>query len=364
MPRTRGILFDRRACHPRPVSLLLDLPVTRSASISRRQFQTLAAVSGASLAVPSLTHAQDAAAGYPSKAVRVIVPFAPGGGTDALARLIGQKLQASLGQPFVIDNRPGASGIIGTDAVAKAAPDGYTLNFGLSTSLLMNQFLFTKLPYNPQKDLDMLYRAAEGVTVLVAKAGLPVKTGGDLLAYIKANKGKLSYGSYGQGSFPHLMGAYLNHISDGGMNHVAYKGESPMIQDLLGGQFDFCWSSAINTKQHIASGKLKAIGINAPYTVPALPGVPALKDSGLKEAPFSMVGWLALAVPAKTPKAIQEKLAAEIRAAMKDPEVRRKIEDMGFGPIDNSGPDAFAADYKRELPRWQELVKLSGAKLD
>jgi tripartite-type tricarboxylate transporter receptor subunit TctC len=341
------------------------MSVSRSL-LTRRQFQTLTAASGAALAVPGLAHAQaaNAAAGYPNKPVRIIVPFTPGGGTDALARLIGQKLQTSLGQPFVIDNRPGASGIIGTDAVAKAAPDGYTLSFGLSTSLLINQFLFSKLPYNPQKDLEMLYCVADGTTVLVAKAGLPVKNGGELLAYIKANKGKLSYGSYGQGSFPHLMGAYLNHISDGDLNHVAYKGESPMIQDLLGGQFDFCWASAINTKQHIATGKLKAIGINASQPMSALPGVPTLKDSGLKEAPFAMVGWLAMAVPAKTPKAIQEKLAAEIRTALKDPEVRRKVEEMGFGPIDNSGPDAFTADYKRELPRWQELVKLSGAKLD
>ncbi|WP_236904085.1 Bug family tripartite tricarboxylate transporter substrate binding protein [Comamonas serinivorans] len=325
----------------------------------------MAAASGAALTVPGLAQAQaDAAASYPNKAVRVVVPFAPGGGTDTLARLLGQKLQTSLGQPFVIDNKPGASGIIGTDAVAKAAPDGYTLSFGLSTSLLINQFLFSKLPYNPQKDLDMLYRVADGATVLVAKPGLPVKTGAELLAYIKANKGKLSYGSYGQGSFSHLMGAYLDHVTQGDLNHVAYKGESPMIQDLLGGQFDFCWSSAINTKQHIATGKLKAIGVNAPKQLSALPGVPTLQESGMKEAPFAMVGWLAMAVPAKTPKAIQEKLAAEIRTALKDPEVRRKIDDMGFGALDNSGPDVFAAEYKREMPRWQELVKVSGAKLD
>ena len=301
---------------------------------------------------------------YPNKAVRIIVPFAPGGATDALARVLGQKLQTSLGQPFLVDNRPGASGIIGTDAVAKAPPDGYTLNFGLSTSLLINQFLFSKLPYNPQKDLDMLYRVADGTTVLVVRAGLPVKNGTELLAYIQANKGKLSYGSYGQGSFAHLMGAYLNHITQGDLNHVAYKGEAPMVQDLLGGQFDMCWSSAVNTKQHIAGGKIKVIGVNSSKPMAALPGVPTLKDAGMKEAPFQMVGWLAMAVPAKTPKAIQDKLAAEIRTAMKDPEVRRKVEEMGFGPIDNSGPEAFATEYQRELPRWQELVKLSGAKLD
>lgn len=332
-------------------------------SLTRRRFQSVAAASGAAFAVPVLAQTNPAN-GYPNKAVRVIVPFAPGGGTDALARLIGQKLNTSLGQPFLIDNKPGASGIIGTDAVAKAAPDGYTLNFGLSTSLLINQFLFSKLPYNPQKDLDMLYRVADGTTVMVANPKLPVKTGAELMAYIKANKGKLSYGSYGLGSFPHLVGAYLDHITQGGMNHVAYKGEAPMIQDLLGGQFDFCWASAVNTKQHIAAGKLTAIGISGPKRMPTMPEVPTLKESGMTDPVFQMVGWLAMAVPAKTPKEIQEKLAAEIRAALKDPEVRRKVEEMGFGVVDNSGPAAFAADYKRELPRWQELVKVSGAKLD
>ena len=337
-------------------------------SLSRRAVTwavTASALTGTAglLATFNTAQAQQAAV-YPTKAIRIVVPFPAGGTQDVLMRMVAEPLAQRLKQPIVVENRGGAAGNLGADVVAKAAPDGYTLNFGLSTSLLINQFLFAKLPYNPQKDLDMLYRVADGVTVLVAKAGLPVKNGAELVAYIKANKGKLSYGSYGQGSFPHLMGAYLDHVTGGGMNHVAYKGEAPMIQDLLGGQFDLCWSSAINTKQHIASGKLKAIGINAPYTVAALPGVPALKDSGMKEAPFSMVGWLAMAVPAKTPKAIQEKLAAEIRAAIADPEVRRKIEDMGFGPIANSGPEAFAADYKRELPRWQELVKLSGAKLD
>ena len=326
---------------------------------NRRQLLALAA--GAAAAGPLAARAQT---GFATRPVKVVVPFAAGGATDVITRVLGEHMGKRFGQPVVVDNKPGGAGLIAGEMVVKSPPDGMTVLLGTTSSMLTNKYLYKKPPYDPLADLTPLVRVCLAPIALVVTNDVPAQNLQEFMAWLRANKGKLSYGSYGQGSFPHLMGAYLDHVTGGGMNHVAYKGEAPMIQDLLGGQFDLCWSSAINTKQHIASGKLKAIGINAPYTVAALPGVPALKDSGMKEAPFSMVGWLAMAVPAKTPKAIQEKLAAEIRAAIADPEVRRKIEDMGFGPIDNSGPEAFAADYKRELPRWQELVKLSGAKLD
>ena len=331
-----------------------------SCPVSRRQFHALSA---GALAMPGLALAQGAAS-YPNQPVKVIVPFAAGGGTDAIARLIGLKLAAALKQPFVIDNRAGASGMIGTTAVAKAPPDGYTINVGLSTSLLINQFLYTKMPYDPQKDLSMLYRLAAGTQILAVKPSLPVKNGTELLAYIKANKGKLSYGSYGAGSTPHLFGAYLNHITDGDMSHVPYKGEAPMVQDFLGGQLDIGWVSATVAKGHIVAGKLKAIGINSANSMKALPNVPTLKAAGLTDPVFSLEGWLAMAVPGKTPKDIQDKLAAEVRKAMQDPEVQRKIEDMGFSPVLDSSPEKFTAEYKEQMPKWAELVKISGAKLD
>ena len=331
-----------------------------SCPVSRRQFHALSA---GALAMPGLALAQGAAS-YPNQPVKVIVPFAAGGGTDAIARLIGLKLAAALKQPFVIDNRAGASGMIGTTAVAKAPPDGYTINVGLSTSLLINQFLYSKMPYDAQKDLAMVYRLAAGTQILVVKPSMPVKNGTELLAYIKANKGKLSYGSYGAGSTPHLFGAYLNHITGGEMNHVPYKGEAPMNQDFLGGQLDMTWVSATAAKQHIEAGKMKPIGVNAVERMKALPNVPTLKEAGLTDPAFQMEGWLAVAAPAKMPKDIQEKLAAEVRKAMQDPEVQRKIEEMGFRPVLNSGPAAFTAEYQQQLPKWAELVKISGAKLD
>ncbi|MFT3777059.1 MAG: tripartite tricarboxylate transporter substrate binding protein [Ottowia sp.] len=332
-----------------------------SSSLSRRRFHALGA---SALAWPVLASAQEGAAAYPSRPVTLMVPYQAGGGTDALARLIALKLADSLKRPFVVENKGGAGGIIGTSAVAKAKPDGYTLIVGLATSLLANQYLYAKLPYDPNKDLAMVYRLAQGLQVLAVKPSLPVKNGTELLAYIKANKGKLSYGSYGQGSTPHLWGAYLSHLTDGDMAHVAYKGEAPMIQDFLGGQIDMAWVSLATGKQHMEAGKLKPIGVNAPMKAQGLPNVPTLKDAGLTDPVFQLFGWLALAAPAKTPKDIQEKLAAAIREAMKDPEVQRKIVDMGFIPVLDSGPDKFAAEYVAERPKWAELVKVSGAKLD
>jgi len=326
--------------------------------LSRRQFQTLGA---ALLGFPAIVRAQSK---YPSRPVRVVVPFAPGGGTDTLGRAIAQKLSDALGQPFVIDNKPGAGGIIGTDAVAKAAPDGYTLSFNISTALLINQFLYTKLPYNPLRDLSMVYKAADGYTVLVVHPSLPVKNGTELMAYIKAHRNKLSYGSYGQGSSPHLTGAYLNHITDGGMTHAAYKGEAPCVQDLLGGQIHMTWASAFNIKQHVEAGRLKAIGVQGTRRLPSMPHLPTLPEAGLEGDAFELVGWLAMAAPARTPMEIQELLAAEIRKAFTDPAMKERIEGMGYGMVPDSGPQNFLADYKRDMPKWEALVKLSGVTLD
>lgn len=329
--------------------------------ISRRRFQALGA---AALALPGWARAAADAASWPSKPVTVIVPFSAGGGTDSLARIIGKKLADSLKQPFIIDNRAGASGMIGTAAVAKAAPDGYTLTVGISTSLLINQFLYSKMPYDPQKDLAMVYRLAAGTQVLVVKPDLPVKNGTELVAYIKANKGKLNYGSYGAGSAPHLFGAYLSHITDGNMNHVPYKGEAPMNQDFLGGHLDLTWVSAGAAGQFIKAGKMKAIGVNAAEPAKTLPGVPTLKEAGLTDPVFQIEGFLAMAAPAKVPKEIQDKLAAEIRKAMQDPDVPNKIEELGYRPVLDSSPETFTAEYRKQAPMWAELVKISGAKLD
>ena len=300
---------------------------------------------------------------FPTKPIRVIVPFAAGGGTDVLARVLGEKMGASLGQPIVVDNKPGAAGIIGTDAMAKSAPDGHTVMLGLSTSLMTNQFLYSKLPYDTQRDLALVYRVAMGPMVLVAHPSVEAKTGPELLQYIKSHKAKLAYGSYGIGSYPHLGGAYLSESQQGAMNHIAYKGEAPMVQDLIGGQIQMAFASALAAKGHIETGKLRAIGVTGDRRMTALPNVPTLAEQGLTDEPYRITGWLAFAAPGGTPKPVIDRIAQEIGAALKQPDVREKVVAMGF-EIEDSSPEKFQAAYRKEMPVWEKLVKQTGAKVE
>ena len=300
---------------------------------------------------------------YPSKPIKVVVPFAPGGATDVLARVLAEKMAVGLGQPLVIDNKPGAAGIIGTDAVAKAAPDGYTLLLGLSNSMLTNQFLYTKLPYSPERDIAPVYQIAIAPLVLVAHPSVPVATGPELLKYIAANKGKVSYGSYGTGAYPHLAGAYMSQSQNADMSHVAYRGEAPMVQDLLGGQIQIAFASALQVKAHIDAGKLKAIGVSGERRMGTLPNVPTLAEQGLNDEAYRVAGWLAVGAPAGTPPAILERIATEVRKATEQPDVAQRIAAMGFD-VQSSSPVQFAAAMAKERPVWERLIKASGAKLD
>lgn len=300
---------------------------------------------------------------FPSKPIRLVVPFPPGGATDILARMLGEKLAVAFKQPVVIDNKAGAAGIIGTDMVAKAPPDGHTLVLSLSNSLLTNQFLYAKLPYDTQRDLALVYQIATAPLVLVVHSSVPANTGPELLQYVKANKGKLAYGSYGTGAYPHLAGAHMSLTQQADMNHIPYKGEAPMMQELIGGQIQMAYASALQAKPHLEAGKVKAIGVTGERRMSTLPNVPTLAEQGLKDEAYRVTGWLALAAPAGTPKAVIDRIAAEVRTASQHPDVRSRIAAMGF-EIKDSSPEAFAAVYKQELPVWERLIKQSGAKLD
>jgi tripartite-type tricarboxylate transporter receptor subunit TctC len=250
---------------------------------SHRRALLCAAASTAALFALAPAHAQ---APYPNKPIRMVVPFQAGGATDVLARVLGQKMSAGFGQPVVIDNKPGAAGIIGTDAVAKSAPDGYTLVFSLSNALLTNEFLYEKLPYDTQRDLTLVYQVAMGPLVLVVHPSVPVKTAPELLKYVAANKSKVAYGSYGVGAYPHLAGAHMSLTQQADMNHVAYKGEAPMMQDLIGGQIQMAYASALVAKPHIDAGKVRAIGVSGERRMAALPNVPTMAEQGLKDEAY------------------------------------------------------------------------------
>ena len=320
-------------------------------------------LSAVALAAVACTGTAALAQAYPNKPIKVVVPFAPGGATDVLARVLAEKMAVGLGQPLVIDNKPGAAGIIGTDAVAKAAPDGYTLLLGLSNSMLTNQFLYTKLPYSPERDIAPVYQIAIAPLVLVAHPSVPVATGPELLKYIAANKGKVSYGSYGTGAYPHLAGAYMSQSQNADMSHVAYRGEAPMVQDLLGGQIQIAFASALQAKAHIDAGKLKAIGVSGERRMGTLPNVPTLAEQGLNDEAYRVAGWLAVGAPAGTPPAILERIATEVRKATEQPDVAQRIAAMGFD-VQKSSPALFASAMAKERPVWERLIKASGAKLD
>ena len=300
---------------------------------------------------------------FPAKTIQFVVPFPAGGATDTVARLLAEKMAPRLGKAVIVDNKGGAAGILGTDTVAKAPADGHTLSVSLSTNLMINQFLFKKLPYNPQRDLALVSQIALAPIVLLVHPSVPAGTGPELLKYIAANKGKLSYGSWGIGSAGHLSGAFMSQSQNADMSHVPYKGEAPMVQDLIGGQIQMAFASAMQAKPFVDAGKLKAIGITGEQRMSVLPKVPTLVEQGLTDDVYRVTGWVAMAAPGATPKAVVQRIADEVRAACEQPDVRAKITALGFTAVAR-GPEEFAAAYRKDLPVWERLVKVTGATLD
>ncbi len=326
---------------------------------SRRHLLATAAIALMSLCAGSHVLAQ----AYPSKPIKLIVPYAPGGATDIIARTLAEKLADRLGQPVLVDNRAGAGGVTGTDAAAKAAPDGYTFLVTLGTTVLINQFLYEKLPYNPSRDFALVSQLALAPVTLLVNPNSPIKNATDLKAHIQKNAGKLSYGSWGMGSYAHLAGAYLSQSLNADMTHAAYKGEAPMLQDLVGGQIDFAFASAQTAKPYIDGGKLRSIAVTGEQRMSVLPTVPTMREQGFKDDIFRVTGWIAMAAPAKTPNDVVQRVSAEVRAIVALPETQDRINKMGFLPVGNT-PEQFSIVYKNEYPVWERVVKMSGAKLD
>ncbi|WP_354685668.1 tripartite tricarboxylate transporter substrate binding protein [Cupriavidus necator] len=310
-----------------------------------------------SLALPA------AAQNYPAKPIRIVVPYVAGGGTDTIARAMGEKLGKRLGQPVVVENKAGASGIIGTDAVAKAAPDGYTLLLTITQSVLTNQFLYEKLPYDPRKDLTMISVLADSQLVLVAHPSVPARTVRELGDYARGRPGKVTYASWGVGSLSHLSGAYLSKLTRGEATHVPYKGEAPMMQDLLGGQVQFGFASILTAKPYIQSGKLKALAVTGTQRSGVLPELPTFAESGMNDGAFKTLGWISLMAPVGVPAPVLAKLEAEVRAILQTPDMQARMTALGLRTVGNSPAEAQAL-YARDWPVLKTLVADSGAKLD
>jgi tripartite-type tricarboxylate transporter receptor subunit TctC len=294
---------------------------------------------------------------YPSRPIK-IVPFGVSGGViDGIARMYGEKLRERWKQPVLIESKPGASGTIAADYVAKSPPDGYTILFTLSLTHINNVVLQKGIPYDPVKDFEPLSQLATGGPAIIAPASAPFKDLRGLIAYSKSKPDGVSYGTWGTGSGAHLMGELLARQTGAKLVHVPYKAESAAHLDMLGGSLDIAWSNPGSARNLLRSNKIVVLGLTGTRNLQVLPGATLLSELGYKG--FDLDSWVGTYVPAKTPKAIINELSTAFREATRSPEIIARWIDLGFEPLGNT-PEEFARNYKADFPRWVEIIKAAG----
>ena len=298
---------------------------------------------------------------FPSKPVRLIVPFPPGGAVDYYARAVQNRLQETLGQPILIENRSGAGGMVGADLVVKAAPDGYTLLVGNIASLAMNVGLYSKMTYDPRKDLTPIIRTVAVNYVMTVHPSVPARSVKELIDHAKANPGKLSYGSAGSGSAPHLATELLKQRAGIDMLHVPFKGGGPMVADLLGGQIHIVIADQATLMPHVKAGKLRALAVGTLERSASYPDIPTIAESGFPG--FEARAWQGIAGPANLPADIVTQLNAAFAKAMAFPEVHQRLLVGGLDPITGT-PEDFAAFIRSEIDKWAKVAKDVGARVD
>lgn len=298
---------------------------------------------------------------YPAKPIKLVIPFPPGGPLDLAGRAIGQKLQEAWGQPVVVENRPGAGGNIGADAVAKSAPDGYTLVMGALSTHAVNPHLFAKMPYDALKDFAPITLVAVTPNVLVVNPALPANNVQELIALARASPGKLSFASGSNGSAGHLAGELFKTLAGIDIVHVPYKGGAPAMQDLLGGQVQFMFDNLANSMAQMKAGKLKAFAVTTAKRSALAPELPTMAEAGVTG--FDISTWYGIMAPAKTPPDIVRKLNAEIVKILGSEDMREKLKVQGAEPAPTS-PEEFAAFIRTEWTKYAKIVKDSGAKVD
>jgi tripartite-type tricarboxylate transporter receptor subunit TctC len=298
---------------------------------------------------------------WPTKPIRFIVSFPPGGSSDLVARAVAPSMSERLGQPVVIDNRPGAGGTIGVDLVAKAPPDGYTIGLGAAGALAANLSLFAKLPYDPLTDLAPVVELALIPFFLVAHPSVPATSLKDLLAAAKARPGTLFVAHGGAGTAMHLSGELLKLMTAADLPLVAYKGSGPAAQDVLSGQVALAVLDITSSIEHVRAGKLKALGVTSDKRSRAAPEVPTFAEAGV--AGYEATGWFGVVAPAGTPEPVIRRLNAEFRRALDDPQLRERMIALGCEPAAGT-PEEFGARIRSEIPKWADVVKRSGTKLE
>jgi len=318
-------------------------------NILRRVFTTL--VIALSCAAGS------AAAEYPDKPVKIIVPYPPAGTTDILARLIAQRLAERLKQPFVIDNRPGAGGVIGSVAAAKSTPDGYTLLMGTVNTHGINSALFKNLPYDAVKDFVPITIVGSTPNVLMVHPKVPAKNLNELLALARAKPGALNFGSTSQGGSPHMSGELLKAMTGVDIAHIPYKGAGPMLIDLIGGQVQIGFDNLPSSIGHIRSGKLRALAVTTAARFPGAPEIPTIAESGVPA--YELSAWFGLLAPAATPKPVIDVLYRNISEILKQAEVVKQLLDLGAEPGGNT-PEAYAQQISTDVEKWRKVVQTTG----
>jgi hypothetical protein len=329
----------------------------RSAERSRRC--RIAALTIAGIAATTASVAAEPP--YPVRPVRFIVPFAPGGSTDTLARTLSLRLSDAFGQQVVVDNRAGGNGNIGTEIVARALPDGHTILLGYIANLGIGPGLYARLPFDPVKDFAPVTLLAVAPNILVAHPSVPVKSVRELVAYAKSNPQKVNYASAAVASLGHLAGELLNSSAGIQMQHVPYKGSGQAVIDLLAGQVQIMFSGMSSVMPHIKANKLRPLAVTGAQRSPATPDVPTIAEAGYPG--FEASAWYGVLAPAGTPKPVVARLNAEILRALKVPEVKERLENVGFEIVGGT-PEAFAAYIRSEIVKWTKVVKASGIKAE
>jgi len=309
----------------------------------------------------AFTCAQVFAQSYPVKPIRLIVPYPPGGATDIFGRILGARLGELLGQQIVPEQRAGAAGVLGAEAAARAAPDGYTLVVGQASNLAINQHLMSKLPYDPVKDFAPITLIATSPNLLVVHPSLPARSVNDLVALAKARPGSINYASAGNGSPGHLAAEYFKKLAKVDIVHIPYKGATPALTDVIAGQASLYFTSPIAAQPYVQSGRLRQLAVTSAQRFPPLPDVPTVAESGLRD--YEIVSWWGLLAPAGVPKEIIARVHAEAVKALNTAEMKERLAGQGAMVVTNT-PEQFAAYIKSEIANWGRIVAVSGARMD